>query len=670
MTANGRQNIKDRISTIMLSVLLLAVITSCGGGSETGSIGAGAPAPSLVSIEVTPADPVIALGTEMQFKATGIYSDNTKKDLTETVTWHASDDSIVTVSRGLAKSLARGTATIWAQSDSISASRVLTVTDALLVSIQLTPAHPEAALGTTKQFTATGIFSDGSMQDITQQVSWSSANDSIASVSNLEGTKGLTTSFAVGKTTISAALDSVSADMDFTVTAAVLISIEVTPANTSTPKGMTLQFTATGIYSNSSTQDITNQVTWNVSDPALASISNAAGTIGLATALAVGPTEISATLDGVTGSVDFTVTEAILVLIQITPVNPSLAKGTTLQLTATGNYSDSSTQDITNQVTWNVSVSDSALASVSNAAGTNGLATALAVGSATISATLGTATGTTTLEVTPATLLGIDISPPNLSLAKGTTLQLTATGNYSDSSTQDITNQVTWNVSDPAVASVSNAAGTNGLATALAVGSATISATLGSVDATTTLSVTAAVLVSIEVDPYDAATVVGVTRQFVASGVYSDSTVQDLTQQVTWSSTTRTVATISNAANSKGLATPRRVGSTVISATLDSVNGSTTLTVSNATLVSIMLTPASPSLPVGMTLQFTATGHYSNGMDLNITKAASWRSSRNNVARISNANASKGLATGVREGNAIITATLSNVSGRTTLTVE
>ncbi len=564
----------------MLSVLLLAVITSCGGGSETGSIGAGAPAPSLVSIEVTPADPVIALGTEMQFKATGIYSDNTKKDLTETVTWHASDDSIVTVSRGLAKSLARGTATIWAQSDSISASRVLTVTDALLVSIQLTPAHPEAALGTTKQFTATGIFSDGSMQDITQQVSWSSANDSIASVSNLEGTKGLTTSFAVGKTTISAALDSVSADMDFTVTAAVLISIEVTPANTSTPKGMTLQFTATGIYSNSSTQDITNQVTWNVSDPALASISNAAGTIGLATALAVGPTEISATLDGVTGSVDFTVTEAILVLIQITPVNPSLAKGTTLQLTATGNYSDSSTQDITNQVTWNVSVSDSALASVSNAAGTNGLATALAVGSA------------------------------------------------------------------------------------------TISATLGSVDATTTLSVTAAVLVSIEVDPYDAATVVGVTRQFVASGVYSDSTVQDLTQQVTWSSTTRTVATISNAANSKGLATPRRVGSTVISATLDSVNGSTTLTVSNATLVSIMLTPASPSLPVGMTLQFTATGHYSNGMDLNITKAASWRSSRNNVARISNANASKGLATGVREGNAIITATLSNVSGRTTLTVE
>jgi uncharacterized protein YjdB len=668
ITANGRQNRKDRISTILLSILFLAVITSCGGGGESGSIGLGASAPSLVSIEVTPADPVIAFGTETQLKATGIYSNNTKKDLTETATWHSSDDSVVTVSRGRAKSLAPGTAVIWAQSESISTSRVLTVTNASLVSIQLTPAHPEAAMGTTKQFTATGIFSDESMQDLTQQVSWSSADDSIASVSNATGTKGLATSFAVGKTTIYAALDGLSADTDFTVTEAVLVSIEVNPANPSTPKGMTLQFTATGIYSDHTTHELTKQVSWSSSDPTMASVSNAAGTNGLATALAVGPVDISATLDGVTGSADFTVTEAILVFIQITPVNASLAKGTTLQLASTGTYSDHSTQDLTTQVTWGTA--DPTVVSVSNADDSDGLATALAVGTTAVSAALGTVTGTTTLEVTPATLLSIDINPADLSLAKGTSRQLTATGIYSDDSTQDITNLVTWNVSDPTVASVSNAVGSNGLATTLAVGSATISVTLGSVWATTTLSVTAAVLVSIDVDPYDAVTVVGMTRQFVASGVYSDSTVQDLTQQVTWSSSTRTVATISNAAGSKGLATPARVGSTVISATLGSVEGSMTLTVSNATLVSITLTPTNPILQVGKTLQFAATGYYSNGMDLDITKAASWKSLSTNVAKISNAKADKGLATGVKKGKATITATLSNVSGTTTLTVE
>ncbi len=578
MTVNGRRDIRDRISTVLLSILLLAFITSCGGGGETGSIGAVASSPTLVSIEVTPAEPVIALGMETQLTATGIYSDNTKRDLTETVAWHSSDDRVVTVSRGCAKSLGPGTAVVWARSENISASRVLTVTNASLIAIKITPAHPEAALGTTEQFTATGIFSDGSMQDVTQQVSWSSADDAIASVSNVAGTKGLTTSFAVGKTTISAELGGVSADTDFTVTDAVLVSIEVTPANTSTPKGMTLQFTATGIYSDHTTHELTQQVGWSSSDPAVASVSNAAGA--------------------------------------------------------------------------------------------NGLATALTVGSATISATLGTVTGTTTLDVTPATLLSIDISPANPSLVQGTIRQLTATGCYSDSSTLDITNRVTWNVSDPAVASVSNAAGANGLATALTVGSATISATLGTATGTTTLTVTAAVLESIEVDPYDAATVVGVTRQFVASGVYSDGTVQDLTQQVTWSSSDRTVATISNAAGSKGIATPARVGSTVVSATLGGVKGSATLTVSHATLVSITLTPANPSLQVGETLQFTATGYYSNGMELDITKAALWKSSSTKVAKISNAKAGRGLATGVRKGKAAITATWSDVSGTTTLNVE
>jgi uncharacterized protein YjdB len=400
----------------------------------------------------------------------------------------------------------------------------------------------------------------------------------------------------------------------------------------------------------------------------VASVSNAAGSNGLASALAVGPADVSATLDGVTGSTDVTVTEAVLVSIQVTPENPSLARGTTRQLTATGIYSDNSTQDLTKQVTWGAS--DASVVSVSNADGSDGLATALAVGPATVSAALGTVSGTTNLEVTAATLVAIEVSPADPSLSKGTTRQLTATGTYTDNSTQDLTRQVTWGSSDHSVASVSNAAGTNGLATALAVGSATVSATLGPVCGTTTLGVTAAVLVSIVVDPHDAVTVVGVTRQFIASGVYSDSTVQDLTQQVTWSTSNKKVAAISNAADSRGLATPAKVGSTTISATLGGISGSTTLTVSNASLVSITVKPDGQSLPVGKTLQFTATGHYSNGMTLDITKAATWKSSSTKVAKVSNAKKDKGLATGSKEGKATITATLSKISGTATLTVS
>src|SRR5512137_816465 len=240
---------------------------SCGGSGGV-SVGGVAAAPSalLVSIEVTPADPVIALGTTAQLKATGIYSDNTKKDLTSSVEWESTDSSVAAVHSGLARSIARGRATIKAASGGITGSGTLTVTSAALVSIHVTPVNPNAALGTSTQFTATGIFSDDSAQDLTSQVTWSSSAGSVATVSNAAGSRGLATSFEMGSTTISATLDSVTGSTDLTVTSAALVSIQVTPVNPVIAKGTTRQFVAMGIYSDHSTQDLTKQVTWNTSN--------------------------------------------------------------------------------------------------------------------------------------------------------------------------------------------------------------------------------------------------------------------------------------------------------------------------------------------------------------------------------------------------------------------
>jgi hypothetical protein len=382
----------------------------------------------------------------------------------------------------------------------------------------------------------------------------------------------------------------------------------------------------------------------------------------------MGSTAISATLDSVTGSTDLTVTSASLVSIQVTPSNPGLAKGTTRQFTATGIYSDHSTQDLTKQVTW--STSNTSVASVSNAAGSNGLATALAVGTAGVGATLGYVSGTTTLDVTAATLVAIEVNPADPSISKGTTRQFGATGIYTDASTQDLTKHVTWSSSNTSVASISNAAGSNGLASALGVGSATISATLGAVSGNTALGVTAATLVSIQVDPADSVISMDVNPEFTATGIYSDNSTQDLTQQVTWKSSDDRVASISNADDSRGLTTPTGFGSTDIYAILGDVSGSTTLTVSKASLVSIEVTPDRESIPIGKTMQFTATGNYSDGMTLDITKSAVWKSSDNKVAKVSNAKKERGLATGVEAGKATITATLSKKSGTATLTVS
>ena len=89
-----------------------------------------------------------------------------------------------------------------------------------------------------------------------------------------------------------------------TVTAPVLVSIGVSPSDPSSLAGSTLQFTATGFYNNGTQADLTGLVAWATTDPAVATISNVAGSQGLADALAPGSTRITATLGGIVSAAD------------------------------------------------------------------------------------------------------------------------------------------------------------------------------------------------------------------------------------------------------------------------------------------------------------------------------------------------------------------------------
>lgn len=219
-----------------------------------------------------------------------------------------------------------------------------------------------------------------------------------------------------------------------------------------------------------------------------------------------------------------------LASISVTPSNSSILLGTTLQFTATGTYSDGSTRDITKAVRWNSSAT--AVATIGNNEGmsTKGLATSVAIGATTITATQGKISGATILIVK--TLVSIIVTPGNPSIALGNSQQFAATGIYSDNSIQDMTASVTWSSSNTGIAGISDAPGSNGLATSVAVGTATITATSGSISGSTTLTITPAVLVSITIPPIASSIMIGETRQFVATGIHSDNSMQDLTTSV------------------------------------------------------------------------------------------------------------------------------------------
>ena len=91
--------------------------------------------------------------------------------------------------------------------------------------------------------------------------------------------------------------------------------------------------------------------------------------------------------------------------------------------------------------------------------------------------------------MTGATLISISLAPQNPSIALGATQQFTATGTYSDGTSNDVTLLVTWTSSSSAVAIVSNATGSIGLATSVGIGQSTITATLGTISSSTTLTV-------------------------------------------------------------------------------------------------------------------------------------------------------------------------------------
>ena len=254
-----------------------------------------------------------------------------------------------------------------------------------------------------------------------------------------------------------------------------LVSLSVSPSNPRVEVNKQQQFTASGTFSNTMKKDATIPVTWTSSNPAIATIDR----YGLATAgPTTGTTTITASLNGLSSSATLEVTPS-LVSITVTPGDTSIPFGQTEQFAATAKYSDGSTVDITNWVKWQSS--NTAVAAINGA----GLASSVGEGTANISATLGTVSSNTSLIVEPARLTSITVTPPNQALLVGTTQQFTATGTYTDNSVRDVSSQAAWSSSNPAVASID----TYGLATAIATGPTTITAAIGPISGSATLSV-------------------------------------------------------------------------------------------------------------------------------------------------------------------------------------
>jgi uncharacterized protein YjdB len=297
------------------------------------------------------------------------------------------------------------------------------------------------------------------------------------------------TALSVGETTVSAAFGGRTATVAVTVTPAALLSMRIVPDAFSLPIGLRQPLRVLGTYSDGQELDITIDVTFGSSDVNIARVSNGSGSHGLVIARSTGTATITATLGTTTATATVTVTAAVLTGIRVTPLDLVLPLGTSDFLLATGLFSDGSEREVTGQATW--TSNNPAIAAVSSAEGSRGLVTALATGGASISAQLGGFTDTIEVSVTSAVLVELVVAPPTLALVGGDTGQLTVTGVYTDRTTIELTNRVSWRSSNTEVATVSNASDSAGLVTAHDPGMATITASAGPISVSATVTVTA-----------------------------------------------------------------------------------------------------------------------------------------------------------------------------------
>jgi uncharacterized protein YjdB len=356
---------------------LIATLAGCGGTPKAYQTAAGE-RHTLASIVIAPANPVVAMGDSEHFVATGIYADGTKQDLSSTVTWASANPEIAPIDKsGTAVAKKSGSTLITAASGSISAGATLTIPPASLVSINIVAPSLSIPKGNTEQLSAIANYLDGTTLDVTSTVTWASSAPEVV-VAN--GT-GVIAGASSGSATITASLGAIRGAQQITVAPAALMSLAIVPPNLSLLKGSTQQLGVTGTFSDGTTQNLANSVLWTAS-PATVTVS----ATGVVNAIANGTATVMATSGAVNASAPITVSGTSLISLAISPSNPTMVKGATQQLIATGTFSDGTTQNLTGSVTWTSSPGNIVTVNA-------GLASATAVGTTTVTATSGTISG-------------------------------------------------------------------------------------------------------------------------------------------------------------------------------------------------------------------------------------------------------------------------------------
>ena len=275
----------------LLALALTLMFSGCGSSSSSTP----PQTPVLQSITVTPASSTLDIGTTQDFKATGFYSDGTNKDITATAVWSLENNNgTVTLSGSQAKAVKEGNDRVVATVGTISGTANITVVEAALISFQITPQKADILVGKREQFKAEGNYSDGHSQDLSDEATWTSNDDSVAQLENGTTNKAWVGGIAAGDAVITASFDGMSDTADVHVYKEAEIDyIKITPVDITLTLGKQQKYEAKAYLDNGDVDDITRDTDFRSQNDSIAQFSTTSNSSTL-TAKGVGTTTVVA----------------------------------------------------------------------------------------------------------------------------------------------------------------------------------------------------------------------------------------------------------------------------------------------------------------------------------------------------------------------------------------
>jgi uncharacterized protein YjdB len=651
-------------------LLLVLVITPAAASAAT-----------LTSITVTPDGITLEKGFSQTYVATGHYSDGSTANVSQSADWSVSTIGVAVVQntpglKGLVTANQKGTTKITASITvgltPIRGSATLTVIDGNLVSITTKPTTKSLEVGQTSQFKATALYIDSSTNDVTNSVTWTSTDPSVASVSNVSPTKGLVTANKVGTATIFARDDAsgVTNTDGATTVRAQVSHLSFDPQDIVIGKGMKFPLRVYANRVDGSRSQITSEVEFSMVPTGVITIGTGTDA-GIATAVSNGTVTISAfdakrQLSTSTTGDDATLkVKGKLVELHVESNPIRMVVGDVKSARAIGLLSSGKeTSDLRRLAQW--SISDPTVATVGNTVNDVGEVTAKKAGVATLTASYN---GFVSPETDNVQVLGnlqtlvLDVGDGLFPLNQK--IQAKARATYEGGIELNVTDKCDWSVVNPTIAVVDNFTADvdgdgKGGVTGKKLGQTTVNVSCSGKKDSKQIQVIGN-LDGLVVQPVSFETVALDQKQFHAMGQYDDGSQKDLTKVSTWSSSVPAVATVDNDAN-PGLVSTLGLGSSTITAKTGGFMASGTITVT-AGLASVAVVPGNRTIPGSIGVKLRAKGTRTDNQVIDITSQVVWTSANPMIARVSNRDGEQGLTFGGRqEGTTQITATLPNTA--------